>query len=451
MDFLISLFRGIIGLGILVGIAFVISNNKKKINWKLVANGLILQIILAVFLIKGDTLERWFAPFGWPKRLFEWISLGFVKILDFSTEGAMFVFGDLAKAVGIQGSMGSFFAFQVLPTIIFFASFMSVLYYLGIMQKVVQGMAWVMSKFMGTSGAESLSVSADIFVGQTESPLLIKPFLKDLTDSELLTVMTGGTATIAGGVMAAYIQMLGSSSAAILGVPLETAKVMFASHLLCASVMAAPAALVLSKIIIPEVGEPVTKGKVKITVEKNGANVVDAAASGASDGLQLALNVAGMLIAFIAMVAMVNAGIQYAGDIFGWNSYFIKTFGQPLNLQLLLGLVLQYIAFGIGVPWNDAIRFGSLLGTKTVLNEFVAYSDFSKLIQMKYIVDPKTIIMATYALCGFANIGSIAIQIGGIAPIAPNKKSTIAKLGVRAMVAGTLATLMTATLAGILM
>jgi CNT family concentrative nucleoside transporter len=306
-----------------------------------------------------------------------------------------------------------------------------------------------MSRFMGTSGAESLSVSADIFVGQTESPLVIKPFLKDLTKSELLTVMTGGTATIAGGVMAAYIQMLGSSAAIVMGMPLQDAKVMFASHLLCASVMAAPAALILSKVIIPEVDEPVTKGKIKVSIEKNGANVIDAAATGAADGLQLALNVAGMLIAFIALVAMVNAGIQYLGDVFGWNSYFITNFGQPLNLQLLLGLVLQYVAFAIGVPWNDAVRFGSLLGTKTILNEFVAYSDFSKLIQMKYIINPKTIIMATYALCGFANISSIAIQIGGIAPIAPNQKSNIAKLGIRAMIAGTLATLMTATLAGI--
>ncbi|MFH1197611.1 MAG: nucleoside transporter C-terminal domain-containing protein [bacterium] len=450
MDLVISIFRGIIGLTILVGIAFLISNNKKRINWKLVVNGLTLQLILAVFLIKGNTLEQWFSPLGWPKRFFEWISLGFVKILDFSNAGASFLFGDLAKAVGVEGSMGAFFAFQVLPTIIFFASFMSILYYLGIMQRIVQGMAWVMAKFMGTSGAESLSVTADIFVGQTEAPLIIRPFLKGMTDSELLTIMTGGLATIAGGVMAAYIQMLGSTSAEILGVPLETAKVIFASHLLCASVMAAPAALVLAKIIIPETEEPETKGSVKIVIEKNGSNIAEAAANGASDGLQLALNVGAMLIAFIALVAMCNAGIQYLGDLFGWNGYFISTFGQPLNLQLMFGLVLQFVAYGIGVPWHDSIHFGSLLGTKMVLNEFVAYSDFSKMLQIKSITDVKTIVMATYALCGFANIGSIGILIGGISPLAPNKKSTIAKLGVRALIAGTLATLMTATLAGIL-
>ncbi len=449
MDF-IALLRGVIGIILILGIAFLFSNNKKHVNWRLVASGLILQIIFAIFIIKGDTLGSWFSPLAWPKEFFRWVSSFFVLILNFTTEGAVFVFGDLAKGPGTDGSLGVFFAFQVLPTIIFFASLMAVLYYLGIMQKVVQAMAWLMAKIMGTSGAESLSVTANIFVGQTEAPLMIKPYLKGLTNSELLTVMTGGMATIAGGVMAAYIQILSTAFAETMGLEIKEAQLLFATHLLGASVMAAPAALLISKIIFPETKEPETKGNVKVAVEKPAHNVVEAAAVGASDGLKLALNVGAMLIAFIALIALVNFLLESLGSITGLNSFMMAHYGKPLNLQLLFGIVLQYLAYGIGVPWESALDFGSLFGTKIVLNEFVAYLDMSTLMKLKELTNEKAIFMATYALCGFANFSSIAIQLGGITPIAPNQQTNLSKLGLRAVLGGSLSTLLTATLAGIL-
>ncbi|MBU0561442.1 MAG: NupC/NupG family nucleoside CNT transporter [Bacteroidetes bacterium] len=449
MDIL-GILRGILGLSLLIGIAYLFSNNKKRIDWRLVRNGILIQLTLAIFLIKGDALGEFFFILAWPKYVFSIISKGFVQVLDFTTEGAAFIFGDLAKSPGADGSMGFFFAFQVLPTIIFFASLMSLLYYLGVMQKVVQGMAWVMAKLMGTSGAESLSCTANIFVGQTEAPLMIKPFLKGMTKSELLTIMTGGMATIAGGVMAAYVQMLGQSFSESMGIPLGEARVLFASHLLGASVMAAPAALILSKILFPETGEPETKGTVKIKVEKNASNIVEAAASGAGEGLKLALNVGAMLLAFIALIAMLNSGLELIGDLTGINTLLADKYGQPLNMQLALGMLLQFVAFGIGVPWDSAINFGSLVGLKVVLNEFVAYFELSSLISKQVLVDPKTILMATYALCGFANFSSIAIQIGGITPLAPDRRSDLAQLGLKAVLGGTMATLMTATLAGML-
>jgi len=449
MDF-IDILRGFLGILLILAIAFLLSNNKKKINWRLVGAGLSLQLVFAIFIIKGDSLRAFFFPLGWVKEFFTWVSGFFVLVLNFTTEGAEFVFGALAKSPGSLGSLGMFFAFQVLPTIIFFASLMSILYYLGIMQRFVQAMAWVMAKVMGTSGAESLSCAANIFVGQTEAPLMIKPFIKGMTKSEILTIMIGGMATIAGGVMAAYIQILGQSYSQSLGIPLDEARHLFATHLLGASVMAAPAALVISKILFPETTTPETKGTVKITVEKNASNVVEAAAVGAGDGLTLALNVGAMLIAFIALIALINYILQGFGDMIGINETLKANYGKPLNFQLLIGLVLQYLAVGIGVPWQDALEFGSLIGTKIVLNEFVAYLDMGALIQSKAILTEKAIFMATYALCGFANFSSIAIQIGGIGPLAPNRKSEIASLGIKAVIGGSLATLTTATLAGIL-
>lgn len=449
MDFT-SLLRGIIGIILLLGIAFLISNNKKKINWRLVLSGLAIQITLAIFIIKGDQLGQFFAPLGWIKEFFRFVSSFFVLILNFTTEGAKFVFGSLGLGPGNEGSLGVFFAFQVLPTIIFFASLMSLLYYLGVMQKIVQGMAWFMARAMGTSGAESLSCTANIFVGQTEAPLMIKPYLKGMTQSELLTIMVGGMATIAGGVMAAYIQILGTAFAQANNIPIREAQLLFATHLLGASVMAAPAALLISKIMYPETSEPETKGKVKVAVEKNASNVIEAAAIGASEGMTLALNVAAMLIAFIALIALVNYFLGWVGDLFGFNNALIAQFGHKFSLQLIFGSVLQFIAFGIGVPWESAYHFGSLIGTKVVLNEFVAYLDMSKLVELKSLVNEKAILMATYALCGFANFSSIAIQIGGISPLAPNRRTDLAKLGIRAVIGGTLATLLTATLAGIL-
>ena len=447
---LTSIVRGMFGILLLVGISFLLSNNKTKINWKLVGGGLALQIVFAVLILKGESLRSFFEPFGWPKDFFNWISYFFVLVLNFTSAGAQFVFGDLAKSPGTEGSLGSFFAFQVLPTIIFFASLMSLLYYLGIMQMIVKGMAWIMAKTLGTSGAESLSCSANIFVGQTEAPLMIKPFLNKMTKSEILTIMVGGMATIAGGVMAAYIQILGTAYAIKNGIPLIEAQQIFATHLLGASVMAAPAGIVISKIIYPETEEPVTKGIVKVEVEKNASNVIEAAANGAADGWKLAINVGAMLLAFIALIALINYLLNGFGDLINVNESLIAQFGQPLSFQLIIGLVLQFVAFGIGVPWEDALSFGSLLGVKVVLNEFVAYTEMGTLVELGTILNEKTILMLTYALCGFANFSSIAIQIGGIGPLAPDRKSDIAALGLKAVIGGVLATLMTATLAGLL-
>jgi len=449
MDFT-SVLRGLFGILLLVGISFILSNNKSKINWRLVGSGLALQLMFAVLILKGESLRSFFSPLGWPKDFFNWVSYFFVLVLNFTTAGAKFVFGDLAKPPGSEGSLGSFFAFQVLPTIIFFASLMSLLYYLGIMQIIVKGMAWIMAKTLGTSGAESLSNSANVFVGQTEAPLMIKPFLNEMTKSEILTIMVGGMATIAGGVMAAYIQILGSAYAIKNGIPLEQAQQLFATRLLGASVMAAPAGIVISKIIYPETGDPVTKGTLKIEVEKNASNVIEAAANGAADGWKLAINVGAMLLAFIALIALMNYLLNGFGDLINVNEYLMAIFGQPLSFQLLIGLVMQFVAFGIGVPWEDALNFGSMLGIKVVLNEFVAYTEMGTLVEMGKILNEKTILMLTYALCGFANFSSIAIQIGGIGPLAPDRKSDIAALGLKAVIGGVLATLMTATLAGLL-
>lgn len=448
MDIIISILRGVLGLLLLVGVAFLFSNNKKKINWKLVVTGIAIQITFAVFIIHSETLRSWFFPLGWPKDIINWLGAAIVSLLGFTTEGAKFVFGKLAINSG-EETLGFYFAFQVLPTIIFVSCLTSVLYYLGILQLVVKGMAWVMAKLLGTSGAESLSNAANIFVGQTEAPLLIRPYIKEMTNSEILTIMTGGMATIAGGVMASYIQMLGQSFAEAKAMELVQAQVLFAVQLLAASTMAAPAALVISKILFPEVGDPATKGSVKLKVEKNASNIIEAAASGAADGVKLAINVAGMLIAFIALIALVNHLLIGAGDIFHLNSFFQSKYGQPLSLQLIFGLILQYLAFGIGVPWNDALNFGSLIGTKVVLNEFVAYLDLAALVKNNAMSE-KGILMATYALCGFANFASIAIQIGGISPLAPERRKDISALGLKAVLGGTLATLMTATLAGLL-
>ena len=444
-------FTGLLGIAAILLIAFLFSNNKKKIKWRIVATGLTIQVIFAVIFLKGDILARYFSPFGWPKIAFNFISRGFVKILEFTTNGASFVFGNLANSPGTEGSMGFFFAFQVLPTIIFFSAVMSVLYHLGIMQKIVQGMSWVMYKFMGTSGAESLSCTANIFVGQTEAPLMVRPFIKNMTQSELLAIMIGGMATIAGGVMAAYIQMLGESFATAKGLDIVSAKIAFAEQLLAASIMAAPAALVMAKIMIPETSVPETASGAKLKVEKTADNVIEAAAEGASSGLQLALNVGAMLLAFVALIAMLNWGLEKFGALIHINDWCMAQFGSPLRLELLFGLVLQFVGMAIGIPPSEAFEFGSLLGSKIVLNEFVAYSQMAEFIAQNKIHLDKTVFMTTFALCGFANFSSIAIQIGGLSPLAPERRSDLAKLGLRAVAGGTLANLMTATTAGILL
>jgi CNT family concentrative nucleoside transporter len=444
----LSFLNGLLGLAVLVGIAFLFSADRRAVNWRLVFSGFLLQFAFAVLILKGDELGAFFGPLGWLKKFFELLSEGFVRVLGFTTEGAKFVFGPLAVGPPAEGNLGFFFAFQVLPTIIFFASLMSVLYYLGVMQRVVQAMAWVMARVMGTSGAESLSNTANIFVGQTEAPLMIRPFIAGMTRSELLTIMVGGMATIAGGVLAAYVQMLGYGYAQAHGLEISAAQAKFAAQLLGASMMAAPAGLAISKILLPEREEPLTRGTVRIKIEKNAGNVIEAAAGGAADGLQLALNVGAMLLAFIALIALMNSILGSFGDLLGVNETLKAAYGSPLSLQLLFGLILQYLAVALGVPWSDALNFGSLIGTKVVLNEFVGYLDLSRLITEGKMLSEKAVMMATFALCGFANFSSIAIQIGGIGPLAPERRKDLAALGLKAVLGGTLANLMTATIAG---
>ena len=400
-----------LGLVVFVGLAYALSVNRRAVRWSTVLWAIALQLIFAVFILKTTP--------GY--ALFSFLGDVVNKFLDFSDAGAKFVFGDKFQE--------NFFAFKVLPTIIFFSSFITLLYHYGILQQVVKGVAWVMMKTLKTSGAESLSCAANIFVGQTEAPLLIKPYVGSMTLSELHAVMTGGFATIAGGVMAAYIS---------LGVP--------AQHLIAASVMSAPAALAMSKLLYPETEKSQTAGTVNIKVERTAANGIDAAATGAIEGLKLVGNIAAMLIAFLALVALVNA-------VLGW---FGSLIGVPqLSLELIFSFLLAPVAWLMGVPWADCGQVGVLLGKKTILNEFIAYVDLKELIEKSQAgtggISQRAIIIATYALCGFSNISSIGIQIGGIGAIAPERQADLARLGVRALIGGSLACFMTACIAGMLL
>lgn len=402
-------FIGIFGIIVLLGIAYLLSENKKKINWKLVATALGLQVAFALLILK--------VPAG--KAFFEWISGGITSLLGFANEGTNFLFGSLTN----QEIHGNIFVFTALPTIIFFSALMGILYYLGIMQAIVKFIAKGICKLLGTSGAETLSAVGNIFLGQTEAPLLVKPYINKMTKSEITTVMIGGMATVSGGVMAGYIAM---------GVN--------AGHLLAASIMAAPAGLAFAKILVPETEEPETKNTTDIETEKTASNVVEAAANGASDGLSLALNVGAMLLAFVALMAFLNAVLGGIGGFFGF---------PELSFQWILGKIFTPLAFVMGVPVTDLGTAGSLIGEKIILNEFVAYSSLSGYISSG-VLQEKTIMILTYALCGFANISSIAIQIGGIGGMAPDRKTTIAKLGFKALIGGALATCLTATIAGLL-
>ena len=418
---------GLFGLAVLIGITWLFSNNKRAVDWKLVATGITLQIAFAALVI--------LVPGG--RDVFDALGKGFVKVLSFVNEGSGFIFGSLMDTK----NYGFIFAFQVLPTIIFFASFMSVLYHLGVMQKIVQGMAWVITRLMRVSGAETLSVCANAFIGQTEAPLVVRPYIAGMTRSELLTLMVGGMATIAGGVLGAYVLLLGG------GDPVQQA--IYAKHLITASIMAAPATLVIAKILVPETATPQTLGAVRVNVEKTTANVIDAAAAGAADGLKLALNVGAMLLAFIALIALLNAPLVWLGELTGLQAVL----GRPTDLSALLGWALAPLAWLIGVPWEDAATVGGLIGTKVVLNEFVAYVQLGEILQGNVpgtTIGPQGALIATYALCGFANFSSIAIQIGGIGGIAPERRADLARLGLRAVLGGSIATMMTATIAGVL-
>jgi CNT family concentrative nucleoside transporter len=395
----------ILGLFVILGIGYAFSTARHAIRWRTIGWGLGIQMSLAFFILRTDV----------GKRLFQTLGDGITKLLDFSKVGSGFVFGSMVDV----SKNGFIFAFQVLPTIVFMASLISIMYYLGVIQKIVSVLAKAMMKTMGTSGAESLSAAACVFVGQVEGPLLIKPYIGKMTTSELMAIMTGGMATIAGGVMAAYIGM---------GIP--------ASHLLAASIMGAPAGLIMAKLLVPETEESQTAGGVTLTVENHEANVIEAAAKGAIDGMHLGFVVAAMLIAFIALIAMVNGAFSLVGT----------------SLETILGYVFAPLAFVMGVPSADVMTIGAMMGKKIALNEFVAYSELSQIIAGKSTVhlEARSITIATFALCGFANFSSIAMNVGGIGALAPERRSELAKLGLKAMAAGALASCLTATIAGIL-
>ncbi|MCC8364037.1 NupC/NupG family nucleoside CNT transporter [Lysobacter sp. A6] len=427
MEALARIGFGLFGLAVLVGIAWLFSNNKKAVDWRLVLTGVALQIGFAalVLLVPGA------------RTVFQGLGDGFVAILAFVGEGSKFIFGSLMDT----SKFGFIFAFQVLPTIIFFASLMGVLYHLGVMQAVVRGMAWGITKVMRVSGAETTSVCASVFIGQTEAPLTVRPYIPRMTESELITMMIGGMAHIAGGVLAAYVGMLGG------GDPVQGA--FYAKHLLAASIMAAPATLVIAKILIPETGAPLTRGTVKMEVEKTASNVIDAAAAGAGDGLRLALNIGAMLLAFIALIALINWPLTWIGEATGLQAML----GRPTDIATILGYVMSPIAWVIGVPWADATTVGSLIGQKIVINEFVAYLQLADIVNGKVagvVLTDQGKLIATYALCGFANFSSIAIQIGGIGGLAPERRGDLARFGLRAVLGGSIATFMTATIAGVL-
>ncbi|HMK29452.1 MAG TPA: NupC/NupG family nucleoside CNT transporter [Terriglobales bacterium] len=417
-------FIGILGMVVLLALAYAFSTNRRAIRVKTVAWGLALQVLFAIFVLRF--------PLG--HKLFQAAGHAVDMLLSYAFAGSSFVFGDLGKKAS---NMGFFFAFQVLPTIIFIAAFFALLYYYGVMQFIIRQLAKVMVRFLGASGAESLNVAASIFMGQTEAPLTIRPFLPLMTRSELMTIMTAGMAHVSGGIMAAYIAF---------GIKAE--------HLLSAVIMTAPGTILMAKMLVPETEQPVTApqhGKesaaehnVELEVEKKDGNALDAIARGTIDGLHLALNVGAMLISFLALIALFNG-------ILGGTHNWLAAHGMPWfpqSLEKIFGVVFAPVAFLIGVPWRDCMSIGDLLGTRMVINELVA---FSKLGLEKGALDPRSVTIATFALCGFANFSSIGIQIGGISALAPNKRTELAKLGFRAMIAGTMANLMSASIVGILL
>ncbi|WP_026999106.1 NupC/NupG family nucleoside CNT transporter [Eisenibacter elegans] len=437
----LTLLRSVAGIFVMIGIAYLLSNNKRAINWRLVIVGILLQVLFGFLILRVD----------WVAAGFKQASEVFVSFLNFSLIGAEFLFGDLARnsnaQTGVNHSLGLIVAFQVLPTIIFFSTVSAALYYFGILQRIVYGIAWVMSKTMRLSGAESLSAAGNIFMGQTEAPLLVKPFIGTMTRSELMSLMTGGMATIAGGVLAAYVSFLGGADFA------EQSR--FAAHLLSASIMSAPAAIVMAKIIIPESEPELVRNDLTVSKENLGVNLLDAMSTGAADGLRLALNVGGMLLAFIAVIALLNAILSWIGGVVGINP-LIEAYTQGvfkgLSLEYILGQIGRPLAYLMGIDWNETLLVGSLIGQKTAINEFVAYLDLGRL-KAEGLLSEKSILIATYALCGFSNFSSIAIQIGGIggmAPERPDLQATLSQLGIRALVAASLACFMTATIAGMI-
>ena len=425
-----AILKGLLGMFVLVAIAFLFSSNRKKINWALVGKGLLIQFVFAILVLKVPFVEQGF----------EFVSKIFTKVIGFTQEGTMFLFKSFISGQ-IETPLINF-VIMVLPTVIFFSALTSLFYYWGILQKVVYGFAWVMKKAMKLSGAESLAAAGNIFLGQTEAPLLVKPYLDRMTKSEIMCLMSGGMATIAGGVLAAYIGFLGGDD------PVQ--QVYFAKHLLAASVMSAPAAVVAAKILLPET-EKFDK-ELKISKDKIGSNALEAVANGTSQGIRLAVNVGGMLLVFIALMAMGNYILFKVGDWTTLNELIIaNTNFDGLSFQFLLGYIFAPVAWLMGVCSEDMVLVGQLLGEKTILNEFVAYVSLGEMKMAGKFVEEKSVVMATYILCGFANFASIGIQIGGIGALAPNKKGLLSKLGFKALIAGTLASLFTAVIVGMLL
>ena len=424
---LLHIFRGVLGLAVLVLFCFGLSRNRRMVDWKLVGGGIALQVGLAFLVLKvqvvGYALEQ--------------VTLFFLRLLQFADEGAAFIFGPLVT----EASFGYIFAFKVLPTIVFFASFTSVLYHLGILQRIVYGFAWVMHRTMRLSGAESMAAAANVFVGQTEAPLLIKPYLERMTRSEVLCLMSGGMATIAGAVFVAYISMLGGESV--------EQQVMFGKHLLTASLLSAPAAIVCAKLILPETEE--IDRALKVSRQSFGVNVFDAAMHGATQGVKLAVNVGAALLVFIAFIAMMNFILEQGIGVWtGLNPIIVQaTDGafSGFSLQFIFALMFAPVAWVAGAEWGSLMAVGQLLGEKIVLNEFVAYGSLGRMISEGILTDQRSIIIATYALCGFANFASMGVQIGGISVLAPNQRENLTRLALPAVAAGTVACLMTACVA----
>lgn len=428
-----AILRGIIGIIVLLGIAYLLSSERKAIKWKTILIGLSLQFILAFGVLK----------IGWVKQVFNVMGGFFTAVLEFTESGSLFLFGNLIDAS--NPTIGYVFALQILPTIVFFSALTSILYYFGIIQRVVKGLAWLLTRALGISGAESLSVAGNIFLGQTEAPLLIKAYLPKMNRSEILLVMTGGMATVAGGVLASYVGFLGGSDPEM--------RLSFARHLIAASVMAAPGAIIIAKLILPQTAS--VDEKIEISDQSVGSNALDALASGTTEGLKLALNVGAMLLVFVAFIAMINGILGVIGGIGGLNETLAPLWGyDSISLEAILGTIFAPLMYIIGVAKEDLSLMGQLLGIKLVASEFVAYTqladlkDASNTVHLAY---DKSVLMATYMLCGFANFASIGIQLGGIGTIAPSQRKNLSELGFKALIAGSIASLLSATIAGMIL
>lgn len=444
MDILFGIVRGSLGIVVLLAICYLFSNNRRAINWRLVSMGVLLQIVLAILILKVPGISA----------VFDFIARFFREVLRYTEAGATFLFGNL---ITDQESFGYIFAFQVLPTIVFFSALSAILYYLGILQKIIYGMAWFMKRTMHLSGPESLAAAANIFIGQTEAPLIVKPYLDNFTRSEMLCLMTGGMATIAGGVFAAYVGFLGGND--------PQQQLFFAKHLLTASIISAPAAILAAKILYPETEEKDIEEQMEMSGDV-GHNLLDAISRGTTDGLKLAVNVGTMLLVFTALIFMANTilvsgtdAVNFlAGKVFGpgvgdWNEQIRQaTSGrfEGFSFTYLLGLIFAPVAWLLGTPAQDVMLVGQLLGQKTVINEFVAYAELNALREAGMSLNPKSLLIATYALCGFSNFASIGIQIGGIGAIAPRQRQTLTELGIKSLIGGTIACFLTACIAGML-